>query len=725
LQKPTLFRRHRSQREPHPRPARFTIPVELLESKADVGEEIHRRLLQRLSLGVLVVGLAAVVIREIAVGPSRGSPRNNLLVEGTGAALLVVANWMVRRGSYRVASLAVLLLPVAVVAGLVLVETPDDPAQGAILYLLLPVLLGSTLLTVRQTAWFGIGTIAFGVALPLVASRLRYDAELFAYIVFLAFFTAMSLIIAHHRDQLAQARAAQLRKREEWYRLLAENTSDVVFVQDLEFNPVYLSPAASQVFRYPPEEVRRLGMAELMTSESFERARTLFAEFAASGAQAGAVLPLMQYEYQRRDGSTFWGELRASLVRDEAGKLAGIQGVLRDVTERKQAEAERARLEDQLRQTEKMRLIGQLAGGVAHDFNNQLAGIRGSAELLSRYPPIARDPMATDLAEGIVKSADRSAQLTAQLLAFARRTNAGVQPIDIHEVVDDAMGIFGRSVDKRVKLALALEASSSVILGDSAQLGSALLNVALNARDAMPEGGELGIKSSNLELDADHCQASGYELRPGRYLALAVQDAGVGMDEQTRQRMFEPFFTTKELGKGTGMGLAAVDGTIRAHAGAIAVDTAPGRGTTVTLLLPVTDAPVQPLRPTPAPTERAGEATILLVDDEPVVRAVTAQLLGELGYRVLESSGGAQALELCRRSASEIDLAIVDVVMPDLGGRDLVEQMRAIRPDMRAVLMSGGSAKTAAEVRDPAIRGFLQKPFSGAELAEALADALR
>ena len=332
-----------------------------------------------------------------------------------------------------------------------------------------------------------------------------------------------------------------------------------------------------------------------------------------------------------------------SFIRDKANGLIGVLGVLRDVSERKQAESERARLEERLRESDRMRQIGQLAGGVAHDFNNQLAGIRGSAEVLLRKDAISGSLELSELTQGIVQAADRSAQLTRQMLAFARKTNVRMEPIDLHELAAETVSMLERSIDKRIGVHLSAPDPSPITLGDAAQIHSALLNIALNARDAMPDGGTMEIAIVRTQLDRARGQDLGFDIEPAEYIAVSTRDTGVGLNEETRARMFEPFYTTKEKGRGTGMGLAVVDGTVRAHGGAIEVVSTPGQGTTVTLYFRAA-AEGSAARPARTPSEPVSAGgTAMVVDDEDAARKATAALLGLLGYaggHVLERPRG-------------------------------------------------------------------------------------
>ena len=512
----------------------------------------------------------------------------------------------------------------------------------------------------------------------------------------------------------------ELAERESKYRFLAEATRDVIFTQDMNLRLTYVSPAAEAMFGYSSEESQSLTMRDLLTTESLARVQESFAERSRLAAQGQPQVPLMEYEYVRKDGTTFWGELHAAFILDEHGSPIGVQGILRDVSERKRAEAARQALEQDLMQAEKLRSIGMLAGGVAHDFNNQLAGILGYADLLRQE--YGDDPRVRDYADQIASPARRAADLTAKLLAFARKGQYQLVPVDVHALVHEVVSILQRSISKTIRIQLELSADRAVILGDATQLQNALLNIALNARDAMPDGGDLTLRTSVVETHPgdDAADANG----SGPHLVLAVRDTGLGMNAETQQRAFEPFFTTKAHGKGTGMGLAAVYGTVRSHAGTVQMQSTPGRGTTLVISLPLAEAASVPAE-RGRPQVVGGAGRILVVDDEEAVRDMTTHMLSRLGYDVVACASASQAVQLFQERWRELDLVLLDLVLPEMNGRAVFEAMRRIDPTARIVLFSGYSADGDARVMlENGALGFLQKPFSATQLSEIVGGAL-
>ncbi len=395
-----------------------------------------------------------------------------------------------------------------------------------------------------------------------------------------------------------------------------------------------------------------------------------------------------------------------------------------DILKRRRAESALLLSQSQLRHSEKMSALGQLAGGIAHDFNNQLAGVVGYADLLLCE---LDDDEQKSFAAGIKKSALRSANLTSQLLAFSRRGKFLSIAVDLHELVIDVTSMLKHSIDKRITISTQLNAAHSQVKGDPNQLQNAILNLALNARDAMPEGGTLTFRTDRRRFDADHT-GNGIELPAGDYIALQVRDTGTGMTEEVRKHMFEPFFTTKEVGKGTGMGLASTYGTVRNHQGAIEVKSAPGSGTTITVYLPLIHLPnahTPPAESTPAPEPAGRNGRILLVDDEAVIQDVTGRILASLGYTVDTCTDGQAAVDFYRANQDQIDLVILDLMMPVLDGRKAYAAIHEINPAVKVILSSGFSVNgEVQELLENGAVDYIAKPYSRNQLAAAVEKAL-
>jgi signal transduction histidine kinase len=389
---------------------------------------------------------------------------------------------------------------------------------------------------------------------------------------------------------------------------------------------------------------------------------------------------------------------------------------------RREAEAALHRSEEQLRQAQKMEAIGRLAGGIAHDFNNLLMAIMGSSELaLRRLRPA--DPARDDVEE-ILRTAQRAGILTRQLLAFSRRQIVKPRVLELGRVVRDIDRMLRRVIGEDVELVTPPEGTRDPVRADPGQIEQIVMNLAVNARDAMPGGGRLEIRTEDVTLDAQTARAY-VGGRPGRFVTLVVSDTGTGMTDDVRAHLFEPFFTTKPPGRGTGLGLSTVYGIVQQAGGAIAVDTAPGKGTTMRILLPRSDEPPDSsvrLVP-PAAVPARGTGTVLVVEDDPILRRLTRRLLEDTGYVVLEASRGDEALAIAGQPVP-IDAVVTDVVLPGLGGREVVARLTEARPGLRVVFMSG---YTDSDLVDLSALGpgvsLLQKPFSADQLTSALRDA--
>jgi two-component system, cell cycle sensor histidine kinase and response regulator CckA len=422
----------------------------------------------------------------------------------------------------------------------------------------------------------------------------------------------------------------------------------------------------------------------------------------------------IEKRYLHRDGRLVWVLLSVSLVRDAQGGPLHFISQIQDVTERRQLEA-------QLRQSQKMEAVGRLAGGVAHDFNNLLTAISGYSELiLERHSPSDRDHRN---AEQIRRSAERAAQLTAQLLAFSRRQVLQPQMFCFDDAVAGIGDLLRRLIGEHVAIRRDLGAGRACVKADRTQIEQVVVNLAVNARDAMPGGGRLSIATSVVSVPVPAWPET--ELEPGPYVVLEVSDTGHGMDARTRTQVFEPFFTTKPVGEGTGLGLATVYGTVKQSGGDVTVASVLGRGTTFRVLLPLADAPAEPTPETTANAAPDGTETILLAEDEDVVRALVRELLEERGYAVLEAAHPEEALELARAHTGSLDLLLTDVVMPGMSGPALAEQLERLRPHLPVLYTSAYTNERIAGGADAnGAVNFIQKPFSAEDLSTKVRDVL-
>lgn len=416
----------------------------------------------------------------------------------------------------------------------------------------------------------------------------------------------------------------------------------------------------------------------------------------------------------RRKGGEEISVFFSGALLEISGKQFALSAVM-DMSEQK-------RLQNQLLQSRKMEVVGQLAGGIAHDFNNMLAGIMAAAELLEMRLP--DDDANRKFVHTIVEATTRSADLTRELLTFSRKETALTMPVRIHDTIMTVMGLLERTIDKQIRLVAQLEADNPLVMGDQTQLQNMLLNLGINARDAMPLGGTLTYATADIILDEAECRSMGIALLPGRYLEITVSDTGTGMTKAVMEHIFEPFYTTKAVGKGTGLGLAAVYGTVRSHRGELHVQSEPGVGSVFKIFFPLVDEVV-----VASGGDRrtvAGSGGILLVDDEALLRDVGCCLLEDLGYTVYLAANGEEALELFAAHRNDIRLVILDMIMPAMGGKETFLQLREKAPDVKVLFCSGfSSEETGDELIRLGASGFIQKPYNRSDLSRAVSEAVQ
>lgn len=509
----------------------------------------------------------------------------------------------------------------------------------------------------------------------------------------------------------------ELSESEERYRELVENARDIIYQHDLKGNYTSTNKAGQQLTGYSLEETLALNMVDTVAPEYLEKAREMLRL-----KLAGETVTAYELEILTKDGSRIPVEANTRLVYQN-GVPVGVQGIARDITERKRLERALGESEEQLRQSQKLEAIGQLAGGVAHDFNNLLTAINGYSALALRR--VGKDHPITPYLEEIKKAGDRAANLTRQLLAFGRKQLLQPLALNLNDIVSDMIKLLKRLIGEDIQLVTKPGVTLKQIKADPGQLEQVLVNLVVNARDAMPRGGIVTIETANTTLDATYASRH-LDAIPGEYVMLAISDTGTGMDQKTQSRIFEPFFTTKAKDKGTGLGLSTVYGIIRQSGGSIWVYSELGTGTTFKVYLPLDDeeprqagvtASVEPIK--------RGSETVLLVEDEDMVRKLASELLAESGYTVLEANGGEAAIHLGKEHKARIDLLITDVVMPKLSGKEVAEQLQAIHPETRVLFMSGYTDEAIVHhgIVDSGI-AFIQKPFSERALAQKIRDVL-
>jgi two-component system cell cycle sensor histidine kinase/response regulator CckA len=521
-----------------------------------------------------------------------------------------------------------------------------------------------------------------------------------------------SAILAFFIDITERKRAEEaLLESERRYRSLVQNLPTAIYrnTPGPEGEFLMANPAFLNMFGFDSEEeVKKVAVSDLYSDPSDRNliSNTLLA----LGSIEDVEIPL-----RKKDGTPIWGSVSATAVRNPDGEVNWFDCTILDITAQKNAEEEKEKLEAQLHQAQKMEAIGTLAGGIAHDFNNLLMGIQGNTSLI--LIDVEDTSPHFDRLRRIEELVQSGSKLTRQLLGYARKGKYVVNPIDLNEVVSEVSETFRRT-RKDIVTKLDLGRDLFAIEADKSQIEQVLFNLYVNAADAMPSGGDLTVRTRNTPHE--NLMNKPYNIKSGKYVLLTVADTGIGMDDVTIERLFEPFFTTKEMGRGTGLGLASVYGIVKAHGGYIDVESKKGRGSTFSVYLPASEREV---KESSTNTERPinGNETILVVDDEEFVLDLGLKLLKSLGYRTLGASSGIEALKIYESNKDEIDLIILDMVMPEMGGGEAFDRLRKLNPEVPVLLCSGYSIDgQAREIMKRGCNGFIQKPFTLSEISNKL-----
>ena len=501
----------------------------------------------------------------------------------------------------------------------------------------------------------------------------------------------------------------QLSNQEQMFRLITENAEDLITVVDRSGKRLYDSPGYSRL-GYSREDLQGGPVPQQVHTDDREALIAARVETFETG-----VGPRVEYRFRRKDGEWRILESTRSPVRNERGEIENVVIVSRDITERKQAEELLRRRDEELRQSQKMEAVGRLSGGIAHDFNNLLGVIIGYSESIE-YRLAPTDPLRKS-AEEIRKAGERAASLTNQLLAFSRQRALQPQVLDLNALVSDMGKMLKRLIGMHIELTTNLSTTSCQVKAEQSQIEQVLVNLVVNARDAMPEGGKLLIETSNLDVNESLAGSFPF-LQPGPYVLLTVSDTGIGMDANTQRHIFEPFFTTKGPGQGTGLGLATVYGVVKQSSGGLTVDSQLGKGSTFKIFLPRTqESAIAPTSDQPSAMVSKRTGTILLVDDEEALLNLTAERLKECGYSVLPARDGIHALEIARSFQGPIHLLLTDIMMPRMGGLALARSMSELRSGIRIVFMTGHAER--GDIYREALRSgaeSIQKPFSNERL---------
>ncbi len=540
------------------------------------------------------------------------------------------------------------------------------------------------------------------------------------------------------RDITAQEQAEKaLRESEEKYRTILESIEEGYYETDPSGNFTFFNDSLCAIFGYTRDELLGMNYKKNTDRAAADRLYQVFNKVYRTGKPSKGA----EYKIFGKDGSTRYVEVSVSLLKDTEGKHVGFRGITRDVTKRKLDEQEKARLEAQFQQAQKMEATGKLAGGIAHDFNNLLMAIQGNVSLIlldkdSSHPDYER-------LKNIEQYIRDAANLTKQLLGFARGGRYELEPTNPNDLLKRSSNMFGRT-KKEISIHPKYQEDIWGVEVDRGQIEQVLVNLYINAWQAMPGGGDLYLETENVTLDKNYAEP--FDAEPGRYVKIMVADTGVGMDEKTRQRIFDPFFTTKEMGRGTGLGLASAYGIIKNHGGIINVYSEKGAGATFSIYLPAIDAERigQGAESENKDEMPLGTETVLLVDDEDMIIEAGEQLLEELGYKVLSARSGREAIEIVskahrakreekegqeRYAPSAVphapELVILDMIMPDMGGGDTFDRLKEIDPDIKVLLSSGYSINgQATEILDRGCDGFIQKPFNINQLSRKAREIL-
>ncbi|MCP4676408.1 MAG: response regulator [Deltaproteobacteria bacterium] len=500
------------------------------------------------------------------------------------------------------------------------------------------------------------------------------------------------------------------------YRMLVEKMNDGIGVTDRAGTMIYVNDRVCEMLDYTPRQMIGRNIAEFLDDEN----RKILA-----GQLSPPAAGNYELTWTRKDGSELPTIISPKHIFNDDGEYRGGFAVVTDITERKRDEAERAVLEAQLQQAQKMEAIGRLAGGIAHDINNVLSAIMGSASALGME--LSGGSLEADDVENILKACRKGSRLTRDLLGFARKGKYVKESICLNDSVKRIEDLLKHTISKKIAIRTTLFDELDYVEGDLSQIENVLLNVCINAADAMNDQGRLIMTTANTEIGVS-AKDSISDLIPGKYVQVQLADTGTGMDSDTKARAFEPFFTTKPQGKGTGLGLAMVYGVVRNHGGMVTLDSELGKGTVVTIHLPAVERDglaASSKGPAVVDSQTSGQGCVLLVDDEKIVRKSIQSMLARLGYKVIVAKNGGEAIDFFREEKKQIDLVFLDMAMPTIDGSETFAELKAIDPDVKVLLSSGYSKDDKVEkLLALGALGFMQKPFAVAELSKNLQSAI-
>jgi two-component system cell cycle sensor histidine kinase/response regulator CckA len=633
----------------------------------------------RLSLGATIAFAIVILIHQ------RGYPREASLVALVSIGVVSLAGVVTGDGIHDV---AIALLPIIIALGSIVLIRP--------LFYSLTALILISILTIGILEYQGTITNKFyGLWIPADIAIL--------FLISLAGAVVMRLLTVGLNDSLVRAHNSERN-----YREIFNTSSDAIFIHDPTNGDILdVNDRTVEIFGFSREEIEATSLEILVTGiqpYTLDNARAKMMKTVTEGPQ------VFDWMCQRKGGDKIWVEVSLRLTK--IGGQERILALVRDINDRK-------RLEEQLLQAEKLQAVGTLAGGVAHDFNNQLTGIIGWTDLIRDR--ITDDPDLETATTNILKSAKRASDLTAQLLAFARKGKFESKPLDVHVLIREVTDLLTHTIDKRISIETKLEAESPFTTGDPSQLQNALLNLGVNARDSMPQGGRLVFATRNLDLVKEQELCRRWALEPGPFIEISVTDTGEGMGDETLKSIFEPFFTTKKATKGTGLGLAAVYGTVNSHQGCIDVTSVPGTGSTFRVFLPVGPEPATKAEVAVSSKDQ-GTGRILVIDDEEILVKTIAAILRKGGYDSVLCTDSQEGIERYRQSPGSFNMVLLDMIMPGMNGPQVFHALKEINPNVAVLVMSGATANNEVQgLVDAGAHGFLAKPFHPKDLLQALA----
>ena len=507
-----------------------------------------------------------------------------------------------------------------------------------------------------------------------------------------------------------------LRESEEQYRSLIETSHNGILILDERFNVIYANNRLCQIIGYTRNELNKVDFKEILGRSNLELAKdeTLHTD-QEDGIQQPVTIKILRKDLEERHCF-----INTTTIKDAAQETNRMVFQILDITDQYRAEQEKALLESHLRQSQKMEAIGNLAGGIAHDFNNLLQIIHGYTEILI-FKKDKKDPDFQKLSE-VRQAAQRATELTRQLLTFSRKVESIMKPTDINYEVVQIYNLLKRTIPQMIEIELKLGEEIHTINADTSQLGQLIMNLSVNARDAMPDGGKLTIETQNTVLDEKFCESpEGAGALPGNYICLSISDTGTGMSKECLDHIYEPFYTTKEVGKGTGLGLAIVYGIINSHKGHIVCKSKEGKGTTFDVYLPTLESDIKANEDELQDIRMSGNETILLVDDDESVRNLGQEMLTKIGHKVITAKSGESALKVYKSKKNDIDLIMLDLLMPGMGGHKCLEKLLKINPEAKILIASGHPGKdTNNEEIEAKAKGFVSKPYKINEISETI-----